>query len=648
MKEMNSMKHKSFLSFAVILTIILSVCAVAFSVPVSAASYPKIPSFNIARVRQTNEAAAADMCYWCSMSTVQGYCMGSYTYGSVTTNYRKAGTDYNYASNADAMTKKLKTFSGYANNAKNLSSYPVPMTLVTKDIGKNAYTYGLIYNQLAQGKPVIVYTGTHASVVIGYNGSSTTLDPAGFTVLEIKKDGNWWQNSSSLYNKYANSPQKDTNTGSEMSCYVTLSSWISYCGNKIQEICYPTAAVTGSYNMKFNANGGTGSMSGTTVGSGANYTVPACGFTYDGYTCAGYNVYRSSDGKWYTTDGGWATYNEVIDNNYSRKLYTIGTTYTIDQSWTKGVTAGSDFTFYPVWMPKKPALRFFLNSSGNNYLMKIDPVNFTQYYSTRDTSVYSLSTEGETLKIVGAAQGASGKDLSLCTQTNNGLWEAGKAYDNKNMTLSFRAKASVDGAKLYVRWGYSNGFKSVTLSTEWQTYSVSLPKNSYCGNYIHAYFDKAGTFRISDLALVDAGVTQAGEEEEYLYATVEYTAGTTYSKLPQAPDRDGYKFTGWYTSKVGGTQIAESTAVLSLTTNVYARYEKISGTLLGDADLSERIDIKDATIIQKYTAHMVNLSQNAMIAADVNSDDDVNIKDATAIQKCISEMETGYKIGEYI
>ncbi len=642
------MKCKSLLSFVIILILILSSFSALFSLPVSAASYPKIPAFNIARVRQTNEAAAVDMCYWCSVATVQGYCMGSYTYGGVTTDYRKGGTDYNFASKADAMTKKLHTFSGYANNAGNLEKYPVPMTRVIKDIGKNDYTYELIYKQLSQGKPVIVYTGTHASVVIGYNGSSTKLEPSGFTVLEIKKDGNWWKNSAALYNKYANSPQKDTNTGvSEMSCYVTLSSWISYCGNKLQEICYPTGAVSNSYNIKFNSNGGAGSMPSTTIKTNADYTIPACGFTYEGYTCDGYYAYRSGDGKWYTIDGGWRSYNDIVNNNYQRKVYTVGTTYTINSSWTTGVPAGSDFTFYPVWMTQNPSLKFFLNYSDYNYMMRIDPSDYSLYYNTRDTSVYSLSVEGEALKVVGKSAGASGKDLSLYTQTNNGLWEKGMACDNKNMTLSFKAKSSVEGAKLYVRWGYSTTMKTVTLSTDWAEYTLDIPKNSYSGNYLHAYFDKAGEFSLSDLALVDEGVKAAGKETENFYMTVDHTPGTLYGYVPTPPNREGYKFIGWFTSKVGGTEITAEAEVIPFNTNVYARYEKISGRLLGDADLSDRVDIKDATTIQKYSAKNITLSLNALKSSDVTADLEVNVKDATAIQKHLAGIDTGYGIGKY-
>ncbi len=54
---------------------------------------------------------------------------------------------------------------------------------------------------------------------------------------------------------------------------------------------------------------------------------------------------------------------------------------------------------------------------------------------------------------------------------------------------------------------------------------------------------------------------------------------------------------------------------------------------LGDIDLSGGIDIKDATLIQKYLASITTLDDTQFGLADYNGDGQVNIMDATAIQK---------------
>lgn len=652
----------SVLSLFLTMILVMTSFSALGAIETSAASYPKISALQIARVYQPDYDTKGH-CYWASMATVQGYCLGTYTYGGVTTNYRVAGQDYNYLSRGDALSKFCQTLDGstYANNATNLSSkYPVKMTRITEGIGKNNATYQAIYSQLALGKPVIVYTGTHASVVIGYSGSTTTLDPAGFTVLEIKKDkantssGYWWVNSATYFNKHANAPQIDSNTlktngTNYMSCYVNLKSWIEYCGNKMQEICFPTNAISSTSKFSFNANGGTGSMSAMSVEYGKNLTIPANGFTYSGYTFAGYNVYRVSDGTWYCNSVGWQTHQAALDNNYTKKVYTPGETYAFGGEWLKnGGIMGTEFIFHPIWKPAKTSLEFYGNYSGSNYMMSLDKNNFDQYYQSRNTSVYTVSLQESTgaspaLVIEGKSAGKTGSDLLFKTQTNKSPNYNSNAGDNKSMTLTFRAKSTVDGAKMYIRWGYTTDLATITLTTQWKEYSVDMSKQPNDGAHMHPYFDKAGTFYISDIALTDTSSSTPVQNEtcDLLY-TREYTVGSTYSNLP-TPTRSGYTFLGWYTAKSGGTKIANGTNVLAGTTAVYAQWMKSNGgntVLLGDTDLSGTINVKDATLIQKGLAGIETLSAKQTYCGNVIYSDVLNVRDATAIQKWCAGMST--------
>ena len=554
-----------------------------FQLTISAAgSYPKIPALKISRIYQSNQTAASGLCYWCSMATVQGYCLGSYTYGGVTNSYREVGKDYNYVSKSDAVSKKLNTYNGYANNATNLSSFPVKMSLISSGLGNNSTTYLKIYNQLKLGKPVIVYaTAPHASVIIGYNGSSTTLDPAGFTVLEIKKDGTYWTNSASYYNKYANSPQIDKSaSGSNMSCYVTLKSWLAKCGT-ITQICYPTNSMT--YNIAYNANGGTGTMASRTITEGTTFTPSKCTFTKSGYYFAGYNVCRKSDSKWYVSGKGWLTNSEITNSGYTKAVYNNGTNYVFNGSWVNGVNPGETYTFYPIWKPNSTKLWFYPNYSGCNYVMGggLDS-RMSSYLYSRDTNIYTLSVDNSqrlnnqnSIKIVATSAGSSGHDMVISTSTNRGL-SAGLTGDNRKMTLTFWAKSSVSGAKMYLRWGYNSTYKNVTLTNEWKKYSIDMTKNIYSGGSIHPYMDKAGTFWINSLTLCDGSNgtnNYTRYEDGYTIPNQVYNYGDTYNSLP-TPVRDGYKFVGWYTQNEGGTQITTSTKVFDYDTNVYAHWEK--------------------------------------------------------------------------
>ena len=70
--------------------------------------------------------------------------------------------------------------------------------------------------------------------------------------------------------------------------------------------------------------------------------------------------------------------------------------------------------------------------------------------------------------------------------------------------------------------------------------------------------------------------------------------------------------------------------------------------ILGDVNNDGKVNIKDATMVQKAAAKMIALTDAENIRADVNSDNKTNIKDATAIQKYVAKIETGYHIGEKI
>ena len=222
-----------------------------------AASYPKIPALKITRVRQ-----GPRMCTWASLSTVQGYCSGTYE----GYNYRQPGVDFYYgtgksadlSSANDPMSKYITRKCTDSDWGTSLSKLPHKMVYDKSGIGNNTATYEKIYNQLKQGKPVIAYlgNGVHTSVIIAYNGSSTKLEASGFTVMDVAKDT--WKNSADKYKKYANNPQSITKYDS---CYVSLSSWLSYGGGRtIKAIYYPEKAPTVStekiLTIKFNGNGG--------------------------------------------------------------------------------------------------------------------------------------------------------------------------------------------------------------------------------------------------------------------------------------------------------------------------------------------------------------------------------------------------------
>lgn len=70
--------------------------------------------------------------------------------------------------------------------------------------------------------------------------------------------------------------------------------------------------------------------------------------------------------------------------------------------------------------------------------------------------------------------------------------------------------------------------------------------------------------------------------------------------------------------------------------------------LLGDADGNGKVNIKDATYVQKCVAGITNLSDNGKYTADSNADGKINVKDATEIQKFLAGLNANENIGTYI
>lgn len=67
---------------------------------------------------------------------------------------------------------------------------------------------------------------------------------------------------------------------------------------------------------------------------------------------------------------------------------------------------------------------------------------------------------------------------------------------------------------------------------------------------------------------------------------------------------------------------------------------------LGDVDLDGKVNIKDATLIQKSAASLLTLSERELMAADANGNGTVNVIDATVIQKFVAGLKIDFNVGQ--
>lgn len=70
--------------------------------------------------------------------------------------------------------------------------------------------------------------------------------------------------------------------------------------------------------------------------------------------------------------------------------------------------------------------------------------------------------------------------------------------------------------------------------------------------------------------------------------------------------------------------------------NLLKAYENLEYLIFGDPNCDTRVNVKDATEIQKHLADLVNLSEKRLLCADVDKDGENNIKDVTLLQKFLA------------
>ena len=70
--------------------------------------------------------------------------------------------------------------------------------------------------------------------------------------------------------------------------------------------------------------------------------------------------------------------------------------------------------------------------------------------------------------------------------------------------------------------------------------------------------------------------------------------------------------------------------------------------LCGDVNCDGKVDIMDATAIQKHIAGLVTLTDEGYALADVDGTEIVNVMDATAIQKYLAGIEKSLPIDEFV
>jgi uncharacterized repeat protein (TIGR02543 family) len=422
-----------------------------------------------------------------------------------------------------------------------------------------------------------------------------------YTVTFNANGGTAVASKSIAYNTGVGTLPDTTRTG------YTFNGWYTAGGTKIDANAKVTANVTyyaqwtvNKYTVTFNANGGSAVASKSIAYNSAIGTLPSTsktGYSFKGwYTAASGGTQINKDIKvtanvtyyaqWtvnkytvtFNANGGTAVASKTVAYNTAvgtlptptRTGYTFTGWYTAKTGGTKidaNAKITANVTYWAQWTVNKYTVTFNANG-GTAVASKI--VAYNSAVGTLPTPTRTVYTfNGWYTAKTGGTQIV--KDTKITANVSvYAQWTAKKytvtySANGGKIGTATSAKKSVSYASKYVlptapkRTGYKfagwytakTGGTKVTASTV-----VKLSKNQTL--YAHWTANKyTVTFNANGGTAVKA-------------KTVTYNAAV--GALP-TPTRKGYKFSGWYTAKSGGTKIAKTTKITKATT-YYAHWVK--------------------------------------------------------------------------
>lgn len=352
---------------------------------------------------------------------------------------------------------------------------------------------------------------------------------------------------------------------------------------------------TNEYTYRFNANGGTGSISDIKAKHGTSVKIPTSTFKKDYHTQTDWNTVAGGTGTKYALGG--------TISGYSGK-------------------DGDVVTLYAQWRKNKISISYNANGgkmgigSGADYKIGTDGDILKGSSKLMNTGIYGELITGEdtvndlyNVYAVGYVTLVKTGYHTLTTSDWNTQTDgSGKSYDSM---LAYKAtdfadlKDSDKSVTLYANWKPNNykvryngnGATSGTMTDSAHVYDTAkvLTRNAYARTgYTFtgwntksdgkgtAYADGASVKNLT--ANKDGVVTLYAQWKANSYTlTYDANGGTVspsskkldyneaYGTLP-TPVRKGYRFEGWYTATTGGTKVSSITKMGTKDITIYARW----------------------------------------------------------------------------
>ncbi|MBR2785379.1 MAG: InlB B-repeat-containing protein, partial [Clostridia bacterium] len=357
--------------------------------------------------------------------------------------------------------------------------------------------------------------------------------------------------------------------------------------------------VANTYTIKYNANGGTGTMSDTSMTYGTAKPLTENAFTKEGYTFAGWNTKADGTGtnysnkqsvnnltatnngtvtlyaKWtpitykivYNSNGGTGTMADtsmtydvaknLTTNSFTRTGYTFngwntktdgtGNNYSNEESVNNLTTTNNGtVTLYAKWTPISYTIKFN-NNGGNGTMADLDMT----YGVAKKLTENTFTKTGSTFAGWNTKADGSGNNYTDKESVNNLT-----TTDGEEVTLY--AKWIENGYLInYVTNGGENNHQNPTSYTYGEAKEL-YPATKRGSTFKGWYKNEGLTEKVESITSTMTGnLTLYAKWQENDYTiTFDSKGGSTVESIvkkyneeieePEAPTKEGYRFKGWY------------------------------------------------------------------------------------------------------
>ncbi len=439
-----------------------------------------------------------------------------------------------------------------------------------------------------------------------------------------------------------------------------IASFDGYTYSRLPVDAPTSEPVTQTYTVRYNANGGTGSsMADTVVTYGVSTKLRTNTYTRNGWDFAGWHAYRTSDNKWYYTNGssyGWYVEGSQ-PSGYYKDTYNDGTSVAKTSSVNKDLVI-----MYAQWTPKDITYTIRYNANGGTGTMDDTVVVYGYGTPLRENTFVRNG-----YKFVGWTAYRTAKSQWFYTNGTDSGWYAegsqptGYYKSIYNDGVSVAATTSVDGdvVIMYAQWeqtqptGYTVTFKNAdgtVLKSEVVT-AGTVPTAP--GNPTKAY-DSSNhyTFKGWDktLSAVTANTTYTAT---YTATAHSYTSRVTQAATCTTQGVRTYTCScGYaYTEKIAATSHSYQTTVVAptCTTGGYTLYtcsncgDSYQGNITASTSHSYKSVVVDPTCLSNgytnYTCSICGDSYQSNVIAATGHNYKATVIDPT----CTTDGYTTYR-----